>query len=79
MIIKDGTNDKIAKFKLKLGLVGDVYVVNNHIASLYSHKKAYPQSIATIIEEAEQEFIKYQNEELQSVATEVNDNGESIS
>ena len=64
MIVKNKTNPIIEEHKKKLHLKGDVYVVDNHIASLASHKAAYPQSKATTIEEAEAEFRKFQIIEL---------------
>lgn len=59
MIYRTGSDAKIAAHKHKLGLKGDVYVVNNHIASLASHKVIFPDSMATTIEEAELERILY--------------------
>lgn len=53
MIVKDGTNPKIEKHKTKLGLVGDVYIVQGHyIETLESHKTLIPTSTATTLEEA---------------------------
>ena len=64
MIIRNGTNQKIEQFKQKLGLKGDVYVVNEHlIESLESHKILIPTSVATTIEEAELERITYEEEQ----------------
>ena len=55
MIIRANSNNKIEQVKKKLGLVGDIYLINNIIESLESHKKIVPNSNATTIEEAEQE------------------------
>lgn len=64
MIIKNGSNITIENHKAKLGLTGDVYLVNNHfLESLESHKKLFPASRATTIEEAENERIAYEQEQ----------------
>ena len=61
MIIKDKTNPNIERHKQRLGLTGDVYIVNDlFIESLESHKVLIPTSTATTIEEAEQERIQYE-------------------
>lgn len=59
MIYKDGENAKIEELKSKFStpLKGDVYMVENHIESLETHKIFYPESTATTIEEAEAERI----------------------
>lgn len=57
MIYANGTNSDIERHKARLGLVGDVYLVGNEIASLASHKRAFRESTATTIEEAELEKI----------------------
>lgn len=59
MIYKDGENAKIEELKSKFStpLTGDVYVVENFIESLETHKIFYPESTATTIEEAEAERI----------------------
>lgn len=63
MIIRNGTDPKIEQFKQKLGLKGDVYVVNEHlIESLESHRVLVPNSTAVTIEEAEQERLVYEEE-----------------
>lgn len=63
MIYKNGTDANIERHKSILGITGDVYVVNNHIASLDSHKKVFLESTATTIEEAESEYVQYEKEE----------------
>ena len=55
MIIRDKTNKKIEQVKKKLGLVGDVYIIDNLIESLDSHKRIVPNSVASNIEQAEEE------------------------
>lgn len=61
MIIKNNTDASIERHKQKLGLTGDVYVINGiHIESLASHKNLVPGSTATTIEEAEQERLAYE-------------------
>lgn len=64
MIIKDGTNANIEKHKQKLGLTGDVYLVNDHfMESLESHRRLFPDSTATTIEDAMAERIAYEQEQ----------------
>ncbi len=64
MIIKDGTNASIEKHKQKLGLTGDVYLVNDHfMESLESHRRLFPDSTATTIEQALAERIAYEAEQ----------------
>jgi|GEM_PF-2918746 len=64
MIIKDGTNANIEKHKQKLGLTGDVYLVNDHfMESLASHRRLFPDSTATTIEDAMAERIAYEQEQ----------------
>lgn len=64
MIIKDGTNSNIEQHKQKLGVSGDVYLVNGHLMeSLASHRKLFPDSTATTIEEAEAERIAFEQEQ----------------
>jgi len=55
VIIRDESNLEIEKVKQKLGLVGDVYIIDNIIESLASHKKIVPNSTAKTIEQAEEE------------------------
>lgn len=59
MIYQDGTNSKIEETKRIFKITGDVYVVGagNYMESLESHKRLFPQSTATTIEEAEKERI----------------------
>ena len=59
MIYRDKRNLKIETVKQKLGLSGDVYVVDGVIEDLQSHLKISENFIATNIEEAEQEMIYY--------------------
>lgn len=64
MIIKNGTNANIEKHKQKLGLTGDVYLVNDHLMeSLASHRRLFPDSTATTIEDAMAERIAYEQEQ----------------
>ena len=64
MIIKNNTNQRIEQHKAKLGLTGDVYLVNDHLLeSLESHKRMFPESTARSIYEAEQERIEYEAEQ----------------
>lgn len=64
MIIKNGTNANIEKHKQKLGLTGDVYLVNDHfMESLESHHRLFPGSTATTIEDAMAERIAYEQEQ----------------
>lgn len=64
MIIKNSTNANIEKHKQKLGLTGDVYLVNDHfMESLESHRRLFPDSTATTIEEAMAERIAYEQEQ----------------
>lgn len=64
MIIKNGTNANIEKHKQKLGLTGDVYLVNDHfMESLESHHRLFPSSTATTIEDAMAERIAYEQEQ----------------
>lgn len=61
MVIKDNTNPAIERHKERLGLKGDVYIVDGYfIESLETHKQLLPASTATTIEEAEQERIAYE-------------------
>ena len=64
MIIKDGTNSNIEQHKQKLGVTGDVYLVNGHLMeSLASHRRLFPDSTATTIEDAMAERIAYEQEQ----------------
>lgn len=64
MIIKNGTNANIEKHKQKLGLTGDVYLINDHfMESLESHRRLFPDSTATTIEDAMTERIAYEQEQ----------------
>ena len=53
-IVRDETDTKIQRHKTMHGLSGDVYVITpgNIMESLASHKKLFPDSTATTIEEA---------------------------
>lgn len=72
MIVYRGTNKKLDAHMDRLGLTAPVYFVNNHMASLESHKKIFTDSIATTIEEAEAERIAYdkQQAEIRALAQE---------
>lgn len=64
MIYLDGTNAKIEAHKKKLGISGDVYLVDGHLMeSLESHKKAFPNSSARTIAQAEAERVLYEQEQ----------------
>ena len=65
MIYKESTKNKTIKaLKAKLGLTGDVYVINEHIMeSLESHKRLFPESEVSTIEEAEAERLAKIEEE----------------
>lgn len=61
MIIKDLTNMKIEAHKIRLGLKGDVYIWNERfIESLPSHRRLFPNSTATTIEEAYAERVVFE-------------------
>ena len=63
MIYKNGSNAKIEEFKLRIGLTGDVYLIHSHLMeSLESHKRLFPNSTATTIEEAEGERYAYEEQ-----------------
>lgn len=72
MIYLDGTDETVEKHKKKLGITGDVYIVNHFINSLESHKKFFTDSTATTIEEAQTEMENYllEEEEKQKAAME---------
>lgn len=64
MIIYDGTNPTIEKHKAKLGITGDVYLVDGHfMESLESHKKMFPNTEVTNISQAEAERVIYEQEQ----------------
>ena len=64
MVIQNKTNEAIERHKAKLGLTGDVYLVNDHLLeSLESHKRLFPESKATTIFEAEAERVAYEEEQ----------------
>lgn len=64
MIIYNGTNPTIEKHKAKLGISGDVYLVDGHfMESLESHKKMFPNSEATDISQAQAERVIYEQEQ----------------
>lgn len=66
MIIRNGTNANIERHKSKLGLSGDVYLVDNHLMeSLESHRRLFPDSTASTIEQAESERIAYEQSQAQ--------------
>lgn len=59
MIIRDKQDVKIEKYKKAFGLTGDVYLIGNIISDLLSHKRQFPYSQATTIEQAEGERRGY--------------------
>lgn len=63
MIYKEGSDEGVERLKKRLGMTGDVYMVNNHIANLASHKKLFPESTARNIEAAERERLEYERRE----------------
>ena len=64
MIIYNGTNPTIEKHKAKLGITGDVYLVDGHfMESLESHKKMFPNTEVTNISQAEAERVIYEQEQ----------------
>lgn len=64
MIITNGANEQIERLKARAGIAGDVYLVREHLMeSLVSHKRLFPDSQATTIQEAEQERIAYEEEQ----------------
>lgn len=67
MIVKNNTDIKVEGYKNRLGLTGDVYLVEDvFIESLESHKRLIPTSTATTIAEAEQERIAYEAEQAEA-------------
>ena len=61
MIIAHGTNQQIERLKERAGISGDVYLLNDHLMeSLESHKRLFPDSTATTIQEAETERVAYE-------------------
>lgn len=61
MIIANGTNQQIERLKERAGISGDVYLINDHLMeSLESHKRLFPDSTATTIQEAEAERVAYE-------------------
>lgn len=64
MIVKNFSNMKIESHKIRLGLKGDVYIWNERfIESLPSHRRLFPHSTATTIEEAYAERVAYEAEQ----------------
>lgn len=80
MVVRSGMNSQIEGYKRKLGLRGDVYVVEGHfIESLESHRRLIPDSTAVTIEEAEVERLKHieaEREMLARLAAESAERGE---
>lgn len=61
MIIANGTNQQIERLKERARISGDVYLINDHLMeSLESHKRLFPDSTATTIQEAELEREAYE-------------------
>ncbi len=64
MIIPNGTDPNIEKHKQKLGLSGDAYLLDGHLLeTLESHKRLFPGSKATTIQEAEAERVAFEEEQ----------------
>lgn len=57
MIVHANEIPAIEALKARLNLNGDVYVIDHIIESLDSHRRCFPLSTATTIEEAEQERL----------------------
>ena len=79
MVIQNQTNEAIERHKAKLGLTGDVYLVNDHLLeSLESHKRLFPESKAKTIFEAEAERIAYEEEQerIRQILAEQEEEGE---
>lgn len=82
MIIKDGTDPVIEKRKRRLGLQGDVYLLEidgvKQIEDLAGHKRLLNSmgvvSTATTIEEAEIERIAFEKEQEEKRRREQDDN-----
>lgn len=83
MIVKDGTDPVIEKRKRRLGLQGDVYIIENNdgvklIEDLAGHKRLLNSmgvvSTATTIEEAEIERIAFEKEQEEKRRQEQDDN-----
>ena len=78
MIIKNLTDMKIEAHKIRLGLKGDVYVWNERfIESLSSHRRLFPNSKATTIEEAYEERVAYEAEQ-ERKRREVSENADNV-
>lgn len=65
MIVRDGMNPQVERWKKEFGLKGDVYIYKHNIESLESHRQLFPNSIAATIEEAELERALFEKAELQ--------------
>ena len=77
MIVKNFTDMKIEKHKIRLGLKGDVYIWNDRfIESLQSHRRLFPNSTATTIEEAYEERVAFETEQAQK-RREVSENADN--
>ena len=74
MIVRDGLNPKVDKWKKELGIKGDVYIIGHFIESLESHRALFPNSTANTIEEAEFERKNFMEEELKHRIEEAKDN-----
>ena len=70
MIVRDGMNPQVEKWKKELGIRGDVYIFDHKIASLETHRKLFPQSTANTIEEAQLERKLFEEAEAKRRAEE---------
>lgn len=68
MVYKSGDSKRIDKVKKRFNITGDVYLVGDVMRNLESHKIEFPDSTASDIYEAEQEYITFLEEERQRQA-----------
>ena len=59
MIIKSGTNRKIEHFKERLGMVGDVYVIDHYISDRLAHQKRFENGFAQKLNLMEKETANF--------------------
>lgn len=55
MIIKSGSDRKIEHFKNRLGMVGDVYIIDHYICDRVTHQTKFGDGFAKTIPQMEQE------------------------
>ena len=67
MVVPDKSDPKVEHRKAKLGLTGDVYIVDHHMESLASHKILFPESNAHDIYEAEVEYKVFTERRLEEL------------